>query len=120
MLGHRSRSANSCHSRLMRAQRIDGQAGAVTLTAQALVAQWIEHAPPKRGMQVRFLPGALPVMRAAPVALPRGDRPSRVVTARHATKNILQRGSDTGCQLDRVLASAPRRLRDRVDACLSL
>ena len=26
---------------------------------QALVAQWIEHAPPKRGMQVRFLPGAL-------------------------------------------------------------
>ena len=24
----------------------------------ALVAQWIEHAPPKRGMQVRFLPGA--------------------------------------------------------------
>src|ERR1700727_3303938 len=24
----------------------------------AFVAQWIEHAPPKRGMQVRFLPGA--------------------------------------------------------------
>src|SRR5829696_1809029 len=24
----------------------------------ALVAQWIEHAPPKRGMQVRLLPGA--------------------------------------------------------------
>src|SRR4051812_27397947 len=23
----------------------------------ALVAQWIEHAPPKRGMQVRLLPG---------------------------------------------------------------
>ena len=86
----------------------------------ALVAQWIEHAPPKRGMQVRFLPGALPVMRAASVALPRGDRPSRVVTARHATKNILRRGSDTGCGLDRVLASAPRRLQDRVDACLSL
>src|SRR5580700_11861504 len=28
------------------------------LEAAALVAQWIEHAPPKRGMQVRFLPGA--------------------------------------------------------------
>jgi hypothetical protein len=27
-------------------------------TTSALVAQWIEHAPPKRGMQVRFLPGA--------------------------------------------------------------
>src|SRR6202046_4885310 len=26
---------------------------------EALVAQRIEHAPPKRGMQVRFLPGAL-------------------------------------------------------------
>src|ERR1700759_1154499 len=35
-----------------------GRVGRVTLTAQALVAQWIEHAPPKRGMQVRFLPGA--------------------------------------------------------------
>jgi hypothetical protein len=31
----------------------------------ALVAQWIEHAPPKRGMQVRFLPGASP-LEAAP------------------------------------------------------
>src|SRR4051812_44491207 len=26
--------------------------------APALVAQWTEHAPPKRGMQVRLLPGA--------------------------------------------------------------
>src|SRR6185436_2309544 len=26
--------------------------------ARALVAQWTEHAPPKRGMQVRLLPGA--------------------------------------------------------------
>src|SRR4051812_10592258 len=25
---------------------------------RALVAQWTEHAPPKRGMQVRLLPGA--------------------------------------------------------------
>ena len=37
---------------------MDGGRGPATLTAQALVAQWIEHAPPKRGMQVRFLPGA--------------------------------------------------------------
>ena len=32
--------------------------GRYALDAAALVAQWIEHAPPKRGMQVRFLPGA--------------------------------------------------------------
>ena len=37
----------------------------------ALVAQWIEHAPPKRGMQVRFLPGAC---RAIPWALMRDER----------------------------------------------
>ncbi len=41
----------------------DGEGRAVdprryALEAAALVAQWIEHAPPKRGMQVRFLPGA--------------------------------------------------------------
>ena len=34
------------------------RSAAATLPARALVAQWIEHAPPKRGMQVRFLPGA--------------------------------------------------------------
>ena len=46
---------------------MDGAAVPDTLTAQALVAQWIEHAPPKRGMQVRFLPGA----RARPPATSR-------------------------------------------------
>jgi hypothetical protein len=43
---------------------MDEAAVPVTLTAQALVAQWIEHAPPKRGMQVRFLPGARLLPRA--------------------------------------------------------
>ena len=62
---------SSCHIVLTRAQRSScpdrrslGDARATAgypQTAAALVAQWIEHAPPKRGMQVRFLPGALPV-----------------------------------------------------------
>ena len=36
-----------------------GPASANSAPPRALVAQWIEHAPPKRGMQVRFLSSEL-------------------------------------------------------------
>ena len=47
-----------CHPTLIRPQR---SSWPDTLLSAALVAQRIEHAPPKRGMQVRFLPGAFPI-----------------------------------------------------------
>src|SRR4051794_34540297 len=42
------------------------------LRPPALVAQWREHAPPKRGMQVRLLPGASLRKGEGPAALATG------------------------------------------------
>ena len=58
----------------------------------ALVAQRIEHAPPKRGMQVRFLPGA-----STPI-FPRSGSPNRWTSPR-------RRSHRPACYRPRVLVS---------------
>ena len=70
-------------------------------SAPALVAQWIEHAPPKRGMQVRLLPGASPRrIFAASSRLTRRGQPGR-----------RRRSRCTPAPASRPPAAAPRRRR---------
>ena len=77
----------------------------VTLTVSALVAQWIEHAPPKRGMQVRFLPGALPPdSRLGPVSRMSGER-NRLWSLRRLPRCERLRGAAARATVRAVLVS---------------
>src|SRR3954470_9505997 len=82
---------------------------------RALVAQWTEHAPPKRGMQVRLLPGASP-RRAArltsegPVACATGPSgaASSCEAVRLAVRDDERAGDAAAVRLDEDLAGVRR------------
>src|SRR5436190_5299728 len=59
----RTRNHSSCAGRREAADTLQRRDDCPRITHHALVAQWTEHAPPKRGMQVRFLPGAHTIER---------------------------------------------------------